>query len=208
MVQKSVSSEAKRRGRPRAYDPAVAIEQAAAVFWKAGYAGTSLDDLAAATGMNRPSLYAAFGDKRELYLKTLEFYRTRNRDLIKRALAGEPPLRELLQRIYAGALDIYYAGDDGARGCYTIGTATTVAAVDEGVREFLAQSFSSTDAFFFQHIVAAQKRGEISAPADPAALAALTTATLHTLAVRSRAQVPRAELEKIVTSALAVICAK
>ena len=47
MVQKSVSSEVKRRGRPRAYDPAVAIEQAATVFWKAGYAGTSLDDLAA-----------------------------------------------------------------------------------------------------------------------------------------------------------------
>ena len=66
MVQKlRTERPPKRRGRPRAYDPQVALARAAAVFWKAGYAGTSLDDLVAATGMNRPSLYAAFGDKRD-----------------------------------------------------------------------------------------------------------------------------------------------
>src|SRR2546423_14715860 len=80
MVQKrSKEPERKLRGRPRAYDPQVALARAAEVFWKAGYAGTSLDDLVAATGMNRPSLYAAFGDKRALYLKTLEHYRDESR---------------------------------------------------------------------------------------------------------------------------------
>src|SRR6187402_999199 len=103
MVQKKEEDAPKRRGRPRAYDPKTALGRAADVFWKAGYAATSLDDLAAATGMNRPSLYAAFGDKRELYLKTLDLYRRRNRDLIVQALAGEPPLRELLARLYAAA---------------------------------------------------------------------------------------------------------
>ena len=63
MVQKADS----RRGRPRAYDPETALSQAMAVFWDAGYAATSLDDLSAATGMNRPSLYGAFGDKHALY---------------------------------------------------------------------------------------------------------------------------------------------
>lgn len=208
MVQKSVSSQgAKPRGRPRAYDPEVALEKAAAVFWKAGYAATSLDDLAAATGMNRPSLYAAFGDKRTLYLKTLEFYRDRNRVVVARALAGDPPLRVRLERVYTGALDIYYADEERPRGCYTIGTAATVAAVDDGVRAFLVESFANTDAFFFREIVAGQKRGEIAQAADASALAALATATLHTLAVRSRAGVPRAELEKIAAQAVGVICA-
>ena len=90
MVQKESSRESdppKRRGRPRAYDPQVALARAAETFWKAGYAGTSLDDLVAATGMNRPSLYAAFGDKRDLYLKTLEYYRDEGRALAREALA-------------------------------------------------------------------------------------------------------------------------
>ena len=75
MVQKKSTDHTtapKKRGRPRSYDPETALARAAAVFWKAGYAGTSLDDLSQATGMNRPSLYAAFGDKRDLYLKTLD----------------------------------------------------------------------------------------------------------------------------------------
>ncbi len=67
--------EARRRGRPRQYDPDQALAKAAETFWKHGYAATSLDDLVVATGMKRPSLYAAFGDKRDLYLKTLERYR-------------------------------------------------------------------------------------------------------------------------------------
>ena len=100
-----MSAPPKRRGRPRAYDPQVAIARAAEVFWKAGYAGTSLDDLVAATGMNRPSLYAAFGDKRDLYLKTLEYYRDEGRALAREALANAPTLRVFLKRFYDSALD-------------------------------------------------------------------------------------------------------
>ena len=65
----------KRRGRPRAYQPDVALGQALELFRKDGFAATSLDDLSAATGMNRPSLYGAFGDKRELYIKSYARYR-------------------------------------------------------------------------------------------------------------------------------------
>src|SRR3954468_12723366 len=70
----------KRRGRPRAYEPEVALARALDAFWKEGFAATSLDDLSAAIGMNRPSLYGAFGDKRELYIKSYESYRKRARD--------------------------------------------------------------------------------------------------------------------------------
>src|SRR5258708_9237707 len=65
----------KRRGRPRAYEPEQALGKALDLFRKGGFAATSLDDLSAATGMNRPSLYGAFGDKRELYIKSYARYR-------------------------------------------------------------------------------------------------------------------------------------
>jgi AcrR family transcriptional regulator len=205
MVQKETNeSAAKRRGRPRAYDPQVALARAAEVFWKAGYAGTSLDDLVEATGMNRPSLYAAFGDKRDLYLKTLEHYRDESRALARAALADDPPLRVLLKRFYDKALELYLT--DGPRGCYSIGTAATVAAVDDGVRAFLADSMRTTDGFLTHQIEKAKKRGELSPEADPAALGYLATATLHTLAIRSRAGLPRKELNALVEAAINVIC--
>ena len=205
MVQKK-TSEPKRRGRPRAYDPAQALARAADTFWKAGYAGTSLDDLSEATGMNRPSLYAAFGDKRDLYLKTLEHYREESRALAHAALAGDPPLRVFLKRFYDKALELYL--DDGPRGCYSIGTAATVAAVDDQVRAFLADSMRSTDSFLKHQIEKAKQRGEIAQEADPAALAYLASGTLHTLAVRARAGLPRKELDALADAAIGVICTR
>jgi AcrR family transcriptional regulator len=206
MVQKKEDEAPKRRGRPRAYDPELAIARAADIFWKAGYAGTSLDDLSEATGMNRPSLYAAFGDKRDLYLKTLEYYRNESRALAREALADHPPLRVFLKRFYGKALELYLEG--GPRGCYSIGTAATVAAVDEGVRAFLAESMRTTDSFLKHQIEKAQERGEIAPDADAAALSYLASATLHTLAVRSRAGLPRKELDALVDAAIGVIAGK
>lgn len=207
MVQKS-SSQAKTRprGRPRQYDPERALADAAKVFWKKGYAGTSLDDLAAATGMNRPSLYAAFGDKRDLYLKTLGRYRDQSRAMTVRLLDDKPPLRVFLKRFYDAALDLYLSGADDARGCYSISTAPAQATIDPAVRAFLAESVGSTDAFFSSLIRNARERGEIARNAEPLALAQVATATLHTIAVRSRAGVPRRQLEALAAGAIDVIC--
>ena len=101
----------KRRGRPRAYEPDVALGKALDLFRKDGFAATSLDDLSAATGMNRPSLYGAFGDKRELYIKSYQRYRDDARAAMIDIFRGELPIRERLARIYAIALDIYLSGE-------------------------------------------------------------------------------------------------
>lgn len=205
-VKKSKPASERRRGRPREYDPDRALASAEDTFWKRGYAGTSLDDLAAATGMNRPSLYAAFGDKRSLYLKTLEHYREQVRAKALELLADDPPLRVYLERFYATALDIYFGGSKPVRGCYSIGTAATEAAVDPAVRSFLAQSIRATDAFLAGLIRQAQERKEIAADSDPEALAQIATATLHTLAVRSRAGHSRQELSKLAAAVIDSIC--
>src|SRR5246127_1640068 len=101
----------KRRGGPRAYEPEIALGKALDLFRKDGFAGTSLDDLSAATGMNRPSLYGAFGDKRELYIKSYRRYRDDARAAMIEIFREESPLRERLERIYAIALDIYLSGE-------------------------------------------------------------------------------------------------
>jgi TetR/AcrR family transcriptional regulator, copper-responsive repressor len=193
-------------GRPREFDADDALERATRLFWTKGFEHTSLDELCAATGLGRSSLYAAFGDKRELYLKTLEHYRDAYRELARRTLADDPTLRVFLQRFFAAALDLYLAGEGGPRGCYSIGTAATVAVVDADVRAFLADTTRSTDAFLKSRIVKAKDRGELAPDADPRALAYLATATMHTIAVRSRAGIPRAELQAVVDAAIEVIC--
>src|SRR6478672_12684769 len=83
----------KRRGRPRAYQPEVALAKALDLFRRDGFAATSLDDLSAVTGMNRPSLYGAFGDKRELYIKSYQRYRDDARGAMLEVFRAEAPLR-------------------------------------------------------------------------------------------------------------------
>src|SRR5882672_4671340 len=90
----------KRRGRPRAYEPEVALGNALDLFRQGGFAATSLDDLSAATGKNRPSLYGAFGDKRELYIKSYQRYRDDARAAMLDIFREEMPIRRRLERIY------------------------------------------------------------------------------------------------------------
>src|ERR1700749_2774967 len=101
----------KRRGRPRAYEPEVALGKALDLFRKGGFAATSLDDLSSATGMNRPSLYGALGVKRELYIKSSQRYRDDARAALVEIFREPMPIRKRLQRIYATALDIYLEGE-------------------------------------------------------------------------------------------------
>src|SRR5438270_13826034 len=115
----------KRRGRPRAYQPEVALGKALDLFRRGGFAATSLDDLSAATGMNRPSLYGAFGDKRELYIKSYQRYREDARLAMQNIFRADAPLRERLERIYWIALDIYLSGESGPRGCFPVKTAAS-----------------------------------------------------------------------------------
>ena len=202
MVQK----EPKRRGRPRAYDPDVALARAIDSFWQAGYAATSLDGLSEATGMNRPSLYGAFGDKRDLYLRALAHYWELSRAAMREALAYDRPLRKALQRVYAVALSSYVSGKAGPRGCFAISTATPEAVRDAKIRTSLAQGLREIDEAFEARIRFAKDHGDLRRVADPAALAMVASAVLHTLALRARAGSPRAALRAIADTAVDFIC--
>src|SRR3954464_8490077 len=205
-LPKSVAPVApKRRGRPRAYQPDVALGKALDLFRKDGFAATSLDDLSAATGMNRPSLYGAFGDKRELYIKSYQRYRADARAAMADIFRTELPIKKRLARIFAVALDIYLSGDAGPRGCFTVMTAASEAVADPQIRAMVLEGFSELDKAFAACFRIAKEKGELTNSADPVVLAQLASATIHTIAIRARARVPRKELEAIVKGSINVM---
>jgi AcrR family transcriptional regulator len=196
----------KRRGRPRAYEPDVALAKALDLFRQGGFAATSLDDLSAATGMNRPSLYGAFGDKRELYIKSYQRYRDDARAASIDIFRQEMPIRQRLARIYAVALDIYLSGESGPRGCFTVMTAGSEAVADPEIRAMVVDALLQLDRAFANCFRLAKEKGELRNDADPEVLAQLASATIHTIAIRARAGVTRKELEAIVNGAIEVMC--
>jgi TetR/AcrR family transcriptional regulator, copper-responsive repressor len=206
MARKNIETAPARRGRPRAYDAQAALKQATEAFWKTGYSGTSLDSISAATGMNPPSLYAAFGNKHAIYLEALSHYWDISLAATRDALAEDRPLDETLTLAYEAALSIYFSGKGNARGCFVIGTAVTEAVEDAAVRTSVAAGLHKIDADFEARFRLARERGELAQDADPAALAILASATLHTIAIRTRAGIRRKELTEIVRKAVGVLC--
>jgi TetR/AcrR family transcriptional regulator, copper-responsive repressor len=202
MVQKTPA----RRGRPRAFDPDVALAQAVDAFWDAGFAATSLDDLTEATGMNRPSLYGAFGDKQALYHKALDAYCERTRAAFAAVFSGDEPLRDALRKVYDTGIAIYLSGDNGPRGCFIIGTAVAQAVTDPGIRAALADVLREIEDAFRARIARGQRNGELYADADPAALAKVASAILYSLTVHARAGLGRPALDAIADAAIDVIC--
>ena len=113
-------------------------------FRDGGFAATSLDDLSEAMGINRPSLYGTFGDKRDLFLKAYEKYRAQMAATFAPAFDPALTLRQMLEKIYAIALDVYLAGENGPRGCFTVMTATSEAMADPEIRSLVQRALGST----------------------------------------------------------------
>jgi len=176
------------------------------VFWKDGYAATSLDDVSAATGLNRPSLYGAFGDKRALYLQAYQQYRKRMNESFGPLFAAREPLRVKLERILTAALDLYLSGPEGPRGCFTVLSAASEAIADPNLHGLVSDAIDGTDRAFGRMFADARGTGELPEDADPRRLARMASATIHTLSIRARARIPRAEILPIIDDAVTTIC--
>ncbi|WEX86665.1 TetR/AcrR family transcriptional regulator [Sinorhizobium garamanticum] len=197
-----------KRGRPVQYDREQALERASDLFWSAGFAATSLDDLSAATQMTRPSLAGAFGDKEALYIAALERYRDASVDAMREILSGKRPLRKELADVLRKATDVYMASADAARGCMLIGTASVEAVHRPAVRRVLQESLGAFNVVLEERMCKAIADGELDTEADAAGLASVTSAVMHSLAVRARAGEPRNALDKLSGAAVDLICGR
>ena len=201
------TKHSRRRGRPPSYDRDVALGAIRDVFWHRGFSATSLDDIATATGMSRPSLYGAFGDKREMYLAALQMFAAESRRELQKALDA-PTLREALEAFYARAIKDYVSGKEGHRGCFVICTAVAEATGDRAIRSALAAILAEVDSAVAVRIARAQAEEDRCTGGDATALGRVATSVLHSLAVRARAGARRNELMTIARATAKLIAGR
>ena len=183
-------------GRPREFDFDAALERAMQVFWAKGYESASLDDLCAATGLGRSSLYAAFGDKHRLFLRALARYEQAGAARLADALARPLPINEALAAFLSGVIDNIVAGP-GRRGCLIGNSAAELARSDREAGARVRRSLGRVEATFREALARAKARGEVAADADVAALARFLTAGVQGLRLVGKANPDRAVLDDI-----------
>lgn len=196
-------TEKPRRGRPPAYDRAAALQAITAQFWQHGLSATALDDLAVSTAMNRPSLYAAFGDKAGMFEAALAAYRDLAAARLAAALNTSGPVAAALEAAFAEALDVYGAGGNAPRGCFAMTSLPAEAGNDPRWRSALAVMIGLTDALFATRLRAAVAAGELAQSLDCDMLGTLLSSLLHSLALRSRAGFGRDQLLALARAGIA-----
>jgi AcrR family transcriptional regulator len=148
----------KTRGRPRAYEPGAALDSAAELFWTNGFDDTTLDDLSAAMGMRRPSIYLAFGDKEALFLRAIERFRDTTGASPMRAFDDADSIHEALDAFFRQIVE-YTTADQSHLGCL-LGSIAPASGLPE-VRTFLEANLAMTGRQIAERLSAAVQTGEL-----------------------------------------------
>ena len=174
------------RGRPRAFDPDVALRQALDLFWERGYEGTSLNDLAEAMGIASASIYACFGSKEALFRQTMALYGTTSGEPPRRALREQPTARAAIQAMLRATAD-EITRPDTPHGCMLILAAPTGAAENHQVREFLADLRRDMLNTIRDRLARGVADGDLSASPDSLdAIARYYTTVVQGLSIQAR----------------------
>ena len=209
--------------RTREFDTEAAVGAAMELFWAKGYEATSVDDLVARLGIGRGSLYAAFGSKHALYLRTLDRYRCEQMGGALAALDDpDAPLRPTLRRFF-DALVADMLGDaaptgahaEGAadaarreprpRGCFMVNATTERAARDRDGAARVRDNLAAMEEALERAVRRAQARGEVAASKDARALARFLAMAVQGLRVAGAAHPHRAALRDMVRMTLATL---
>jgi AcrR family transcriptional regulator len=183
-------------GRPRAFDPEKALEAALRVFWKKGYEGTSLSDLTAAMGINRPSIYATYGNKEALFRKALDRYSERMTNYMGEALK-EPTARAVAERLMAGTADLLSCPGN-PKGCLIVQGALACGDEADPIRKELISRRAMGEAAVRERFERAKLEGDLPAGSDPEDLARYVMAVMHGMAVQSAGGASREELQGVI----------
>jgi TetR/AcrR family transcriptional repressor of nem operon len=188
--------------RPREFDETEVVDRAMRRFWSHGYEATSVDDLCAATGLNRSSLYRAFGSKRALLDLALSTYEEMAATRLTELLRRHRPIHEGLRRFLEGAFD---DGADGRWGCLVGNTTNELAAHDEAAQARLRRSLARIEDILAAALKDARDAGEIDAATDTRALARFLTAQAQGLRLVVKTRPQRQVIDDIVATALSAV---
>ena len=184
-----------RAGRPRAFDLDVALDRALEVFWRKGYEGTSLPDLTGAMGINRPSLYAAFGNKEALFRKAVERYERGPASYAYKALK-QPTAREVVEALLEGVVALLTRPQNPG-GCLMVQGALACGENAKRVRRELASRRAGGVAALRRRFQRAIDEGDLPASADASVLARFVATVMHGLAVQAASGASRKELLRV-----------
>ena len=187
-------------GRPRAFDPDAALEAALSLFWERGYEGASLADLTKAMGINKPSLYSAFGDKADLFRRAVNRYMAKQALLWEQAFQ-EPTARRSVERILTMVADSLTSGRN-PRGCLLVQSALTCSEESESIKCELALKRAESDSLLQNRFARAQADGEIASNVDIVALSRFYSTVLRGMSVEASAGATRNDLEKVIDLAM------
>jgi AcrR family transcriptional regulator len=186
--------------RPREFDADKALDCALKVFWRKGYEGSSLADLTEAMGINRPSLYGAFGSKEELFRKAVDRYAEGPAAYVRDALA-QPTARAVAERWLRGSVELL--GDrHHPRGCLVVQGALACSAETDSVRKELTARRAKTEAAMCLRFERAIADGDLPADSNAADLARYLAMVTQGMAVQAAGGANRDELERVAEIAL------
>lgn len=154
----------KKSGRPRAFDKERALQAAIKVFWEKGYDAASMRDLANAMGINSPSLYAVFGDKRQLYLEAIDRYCADGGCAPIQAFESEPDIQKAVLAFIKASIENASHSGDHPKGCFMGTCAATTAGQVEGVTERLQTAITGADELLARRFEQEKEQGNL--PSD------------------------------------------
>jgi len=193
-------NNASHKGRPREFDAHDALDRALHVFREKGYEGASLNDLTAAMGINRPSLYAAFGDKRALFEKALQRYAEGPAAFMRKALE-ENTAREVAERLLRGSVELL-TSPGNPPGCLTVQGALVCGAEAKDVREELNSHRACAEESIVRRLKRAKAEGDLPAETNPTDLARFLTSVMYGMSVQAAGGASRVELKRIAKTAM------
>lgn len=187
--------------RPRSFDEKQVLQDAREQFWNRGYSATSMDDLMSATGLGKGSLYGAFGDKRQLFLRTLDDYRNEQLDSVRQILAGPGSGLERLGRLLDGAAD-GYANDASRRGCFLANSTSELHGQEPEVVSRARTTYQEIQDLLAACVKDAQREGDLATGADPKEVGNLLLAILQGIEFLAKTDMDASTLAQIGRSAL------
>jgi TetR/AcrR family transcriptional repressor of nem operon len=190
-------------GRPREFNRDEVLNLAIEVFRGKGYKGTSVQDLLGGMGINRSSFYSTFGDKHQLFLEAFDRYAKRRRDDLCLILAQPGPRKPLLRRYFGEVIED--ALSPPIAGCLLISSAVEFAAQNPTMADRLSSSFVLMENLFYDTLVEAREKGEVSSNLEPRALARFLVNSLRGLRLTAKVTRQREVLLQVVEATLSIL---
>ncbi|CUJ18723.1 MULTISPECIES: TetR/AcrR family transcriptional regulator [Achromobacter] len=188
-------------GRPKAFDKDRALLAAMRTFWAQGYEGTSIQDLVSATGVNKPSLYATFGCKEEIFRQAVELYDRVEGRATSQSLSAARTAREAVETMLRSNARAY-AVNEGPRGCMIVLSSLLGAPENESVRAFLAANREEGESTLRERLAQGIAEGDLAPSADVRQLAAFYTTVLEGLSIQARDGAGAKKLNMIIDAAM------